>query len=336
MNIKQNLLCLSNAVGIGTIDDAALLAFDMLSKYTDKATKNALNVVGEIKGESDYTLLLEAHIDEVGFVVTHIDDNGFLTVKNCGGIDLRALPSRAVTIHGKQNITGVFCATPPHLAKGEISYDDISVLKIDSLLGVDAKKVISVGDFVSFKATAAEMLNNTVTGKSLDNRAGAVCLLELAKRLQNKALPFNVVFALTTEEELGHRGAKTAAFGIDANEALVLDVSFANGPDIKSTDCGRLHGGAMICISPILDKKISDKLIDISVQSNIPYQLEVAGGSTGTNSDVISITKGGVKTGLVSIPLRNMHSDVEVVAVSDLISVCDLLEQYILKGGAFK
>ncbi len=331
MNIKDNLLSLSNAVGIGSIDTAACFAFDILSKYT-AATKNGLNVVGEIKGKGNHTLLLEAHIDEVGFVVTDIDECGFLTVKNCGGIDLRALPARAVTIHGKRDITGVFCATPPHLAKGDTKYDDISALKIDSLLGENAREVISVGDFVSFKAEAQALLNDRITGKSLDNRAGVACLLEVAKRLSGKELPFNVVFALTDGEELGHRGAKTTAFSTCADAALVLDVTFADGPDIAAKDCGKLSGGGMIGVSPVLDKEISNKLINIAKEKDIPYQIEVMGSATGTNGDVISISKSGVKTGLVSIPLRNMHTDVETVCLNDLSAVCDLLEQYILGG----
>lgn len=331
MNIKDNLLSLSNAVGLGSIEDAANIAFNVISKYTT-ATQNGLNIIGELKGRGNRTLLLEAHIDEVGFVVTDVDANGFLTVKNCGGIDLRALPARAVTIHGKRSVTGVFCATPPHLARGDKKYDDITALKIDSLLGDAARDVISVGDFVSFKQEAKELLNNRITGKSLDNRAGVACLLEVAKRLSGKELPFNVVFALTNEEELGCRGAKTAAFCTCADAALVLDVSFADGPDIAEKDCGRLSGGGMICISPVLDKELSNNLIDIAKENNIPYQLEVTGGATGTNGDVISISKSGVKTGLVSIPLRNMHTDVEMVCIDDLSAVCDLLEQYILGG----
>ncbi len=335
MKLKENLIKLSNAASIGNIDRASEIAFGQLSKYTN-ATKDGLTVIGKIDADSDYTLLLEAHIDEVGFIVTAIDEKGFLTVKNCGGIDLRMLPARVVTVHGKREVTGVFCSTPPHLAKGAVKYDDISAIKIDTLLEEKARDVISVGDYVTFKADAKQLLNGRITGKSLDNRAGVCCLLELAKRLSGKALPFNVVFAMTDQEELGHRGAKTAAFSLDADEAIVLDVSFADAPDVAAKDCGKLHGGGMICISPILDKALSSRLIDIAKQNSIPYQLEVTGGNTGTNGDAISISKSGVKTGLVSIPLRNMHTDVEMVCMDDIISVCDLLEQYILKGGAAK
>ncbi len=332
MNIKETLIKLSNAVSIGDITEASTIAFDTLSKYI-KAEQNGINVVGKMKGESNYTLMLEAHIDEVGFVVTDIDDNGFLTVKNCGGIDLRMLPSRVVTVHGKEKVTGVFCATPPHLG-GVKEYDDISALKIETLLGKNAKDVVSVGDFVTFNTRACELKNGRITGKSLDNRAGVVCLLELAERLCDKKLPFNIVFAFTDQEELGNRGAITATFDIEPDEAIVLDVSFADAPDVSSNDCGKLGGGAMIGMSPILDKAISKKLVLIAKENNMPYQTEVMGGRTGTNGDAVSVSKSGVKTGLVSIPLRNMHSDVEIIDINDIENVCDLLEKYILGGNA--
>lgn len=331
MNIKDTLLKLSNAVSIGNITDASDIACEILSKYA-VTKQDGINVVAELSGNSDYTLMLEAHIDEIGFIVTDIDNNGFLTVKNCGGIDIRMLPSKTVTIHGKEKITGVFCATPPHLG-GVKEYDDISLLKIDTLCGEKAKEIISVGDYVTFNVTAAELQGKRITGKSLDNRAGVVCLLELAQRLSDKKLPYNVTFALTDMEELGNRGAKTAAFDIAPDEAIVLDVSFADAPDVSGNDCGKLGHGAMIGISPILDKTIYKKLMSIATENDLPYQTEVMSGRTGTNSDVISISKTGIKTSLVSIPLRNMHSDVEIIDINDIENICDLLEKYILKGG---
>lgn len=330
MNIKDTLLTLSNAVSIGNITTASEIAFTMLSKYA-KTSRDGINVVGKMAGETDRTLMLEAHIDEVGFIVTDIDADGFLSVKNCGGIDLRMLPAKVVTIHGKEKITGVFCATPPHLG-GPKEYDDISNLKIDTLLGEKASQIISVGDFVTFSANADVLQKGRVTGKSLDNRAGVACLLLLAERLHGKKLPCNVVFAFTDGEELGNRGAKTITFDVDPDEALVIDVSFADAPDVPGNECGKLGHGAMIGMSPILDKDVSRKLVKIAKEKDIAYQTEVMGRKTGTNSDVVSISKKGVKTGLLSIPLRNMHTDVEIVDVNDIENTCNLLENYILGG----
>lgn len=330
MSIENTLFELSEAVGIGNITEASDKAFKILSDFAECRRTGALTVIGEIRGKSDYTLMLDAHIDEVGFVVTDIDSDGFLTVKNCGGIDFGSLPARPVIIHGSQRVNGVFCSTPPHLG-GNTEYGDVSALKIDSLLGAKAKEIISVGDFVTYSQKPAHLCGSRVTGKSIDDRAGVVCLLEVAKRLSKKQLPFNVVFALTDMEELGTRGAKTAAFDISPDEAMVIDVSFAEGPDVTE-DCGKMGEGAMIGVSPVLDKNISKRLISLAKEKNIPYQCEVMNGRTGTNGDVISVSKSGVKTSLVSIPISNMHTDVETVDVKDIESVCDLIEQYILNG----
>lgn len=334
MSIKDTLFELCNAVGAGVLTEAADLAYEKLSQFCDCERKNGLTVVGRMKGEGDKTLMLEAHIDEVTMIVTAVDDEGFVTVSNCGGIDLRGLPSRAVTIHGEKKIPAVFCATPPHLSSGETEYDDISKIKLDTMLGDKAKELIAVGDMVTFSACAESLLGNRVTAKSLDNRAGVTCLLELASRLSSKSLPMNVVFVFSDAEELGMRGAKTASFSINPDEAIAIDVSFASAPDVSPSESGKLGGGAMIGIAPVLDKSISDKLVKIAKENDIPYQCEVMGKTTGTNADVISINREGVKTGLVSIPLRNMHTECEVIDLDDISSVCDILEHYILSGGA--
>lgn len=333
MSIKELLFNLCRADGIGSVREAADIAYEELSKYMPARKTDTLTVIGEMRGESDYTLMLDAHIDEIGFIVTNIDENGFLTVDKCGGIDLRTLPARRVTVHGKEKVPGVFCSTPPHLSSGEIEYTDIVNLKIDTMLGAKAKEIISIGDFVTFCAEPVSLLESRVSAKALDDRAGVVCLLELASRLSGKKLPFNVVFALTDAEELGVRGAKTATFDVSPDEAIALDVSFADGPDIAPTECGKLSGGAMIGVSPVLDREISNKLLSIAKENGTAHQTEVMAGRTGTNGDVISLNKEGVRTGLVSIPERNMHTEVEVVDIKDIESVCDILEQYILKGG---
>ena len=334
MDIKKTLFELSSLCSAAYENGASQRAYEILSKYCEcEKSDNNLTVIGRMSGKSDYTIMLDAHIDEVSMVVTDIDEDGFVTVDKAGGIDIRTLPARPVVIHGSRDIKAVFCSTPPHLASKETEYSDISKIKLDTMLGKGAKEVISVGDVVTYCTEPKSLLGNRVTGKSFDDRAGVVCLLEIAERLSKKELPISVVFVLSDAEELGTRGAKTATFKVMPNEAVAIDVSFGDGPDISPEDCGKLSGGAMIGISPVLDISISKKLIDISENEKIKYQTEVMGKSTGTDSDVISVTQTGVKTGLVSIPLRNMHTDVEIIDLDDLISVCDILEKYILSGG---
>ncbi len=333
MQIKDLLYTLSNLDCIGNITEAADKAYEILSQYTTTEQSFQNNVIGYIKGNSDYTIMLDAHIDQVGFIVTNVDDNGFLTVTSAGGIDLRSLPSRAVTVHGKEKITAVFCSTPPHLASGETEYDDISKIKLDTALGEKAKDIVSIGDYVTFKGECFSLQNGLVCGRSFDDRAGVACLLEVARRLQGKTLPVSVAFSFSSGEELGLRDVRPAAFQIDPQEAIAIDVTFGDCPDVSPEKTCTLGKGGMVGLSPILNKAVSKKLINLAKENNIPYGIEVMGSKTGTNADMISISRSGVKTATLSIPLRNMHSDVEVLNISDLIAVCDLLEKYILSGG---
>ena len=333
IDLKNKLFALSTADGIGNIADASNLAFDMLSKYCTCEKTDNLTVIGFLKGESDYTLMLDAHIDQIGMVVTDVDDNGFLTVKNAGGIDIRSLPSRRVTVHGKEKITAVFCSTPPHLASGEKTYDNITDIKLDTALGKKAKDIVSIGDYVTFSNTPKELINDRVCGRSFDDRAAVACLIAVAEFLSSKKLPINVAFVLSDGEELGLRGIRTASFKVNPDEAVAVDVSFGDGIGISSEECSPLGSGAMIGVSPTLDSKISKKLVSLCENKNIPYTSEVMGSKTGTNADMISVNREGVITGLVSIPLRNMHTDVEIADLKDLKAVCDLLCEYVLSGG---
>ena len=271
MEIKELLYTLSELDCVGSITDAADKAYEILSQYAKTEKTDTYNVIGYLKGKSDYTIMLDAHIDQVGFVVTDVDDNGFLTVATAGGIDLRALPSRAVTVHGKEKITAVFCSTPPHLSDGETEYTDISKIKLDTALGQKAKDVVSVGDYVTFNSPCFELLGDFVGGRSFDDRAGVVCLLELAKRLSDKELPVNVAFVLSGGEELGLRGAVTTAFSVEPDEAIAIDVDFGDSPDVPSDQTSVLGNGGIITFSPILEKSLNKKLITIATENNIPY-----------------------------------------------------------------
>lgn len=334
MGLKENLFALSGADNIGTVTEASKIAYNLLSHHCECEKTDTLTVFGFLKGESNYTLMLDAHIDQIGFIVTDVDDNGFLTVSNAGGIDLRALPSGRVQIHGKEKILGVFCATPPHLSGERNEFDDIKKIKIDSLLGENAKNIIAVGDYVTFCGEPSCLLDSTVCGKSFDNRASVACVIEIAERLKNKKLPFNVAFVLSDSEELGLRGVRPAAFKVNPDEALVLDVTFGDGIGISDEECGKLGLGGMIGVSPCLDNAISQKLISVAKEGNLPYQLEIMSEKSGTNADMVSISREGVKTCTLSIPLRNMHTAQEIVDLNDLNAVCDLVCEYILKGGA--
>lgn len=326
------LFSLSDAASLGDVKKASNIAKTELGKYMSVTEFGTLGLIGRLDKGAAHTLMLDAHIDEVGFVVTSILDKGFVKVANVGGIDKRILPATPVIIHGKREVSAVFASTPPHLGKSEPK--DVTEILLDTGIHTGLEDIVSVGDFVSFDSKATRLCGNRVCGKSFDDRAAVACLIDVASRIYDKSLPFNVVFCLCDQEELGLRGAKTSSFSIECDEAIAIDVSFGDAPDVPDSHLKRLGGGAMIGVSPILNKKITNHLTALCKERNIPFMFEVMSGNTGTDADSITVSKSGIPTGLVSIPLRNMHTPCEIVDLADLDAVADLLEAYILSGGA--
>ncbi len=285
--------------------------------------------------ESARHILIDAHMDQVSMLVTAVDDSGFINISPCGGVDSRTLLGSAVLIHGKEVVTGIVCATPPHLASKETSeFAKTEDLLVDT--GLSAKKVhevVSVGDYISFSAKPQKLLGSRITAPALDNRAGVAVLIYCANLLKDKEIPARVTFLFSTQEEINSVGAKTAVFALDCDETVSVDVSFAKQPGVPEEKCGKLSEGSMIGIAPTLSRAISDKFVGLAKANKIPYQLEVMSTATSTTSDVITASKSGVAGGLLSVPLRNMHTPVEVVDIADIENTARLLAQYILTGG---
>lgn len=336
MQIKQTLFSLTSADFLGGVGDAKNVIKELASKYAPVEELADGGIVATLKGVSDYTLMYEAHYDQIGFVVTEVLEGGFVHVGNAGGIDPRILPSTRVKIYGKEVVTGVFTSIPPHLKGDDNDAPELSNLSVDTGLVDNIFDVISVGDRVVFDAPPCMLADDTVTAASLDDRAGCAALLGALEELSGKQLPVTVKFLFADKEELGMRGAVTSVFTVNPDEAVAVDVSFGDTPGVPSTQTGKMGGGAMICHSPALTKSVVDGLFAVS--KDIPCQPEVTGGRTGTDIDVISVSRCGVKSGLVSVPQRNMHTPAETVRVSDVKAVADVLVNYALnhKGGAAK
>ena len=324
---KEVLKNLCEADGFGGLSGALDVAEGYLSKFAS-VSRVGNSLIGQIKGKGSYTVMLDAHIDEIGMVVTSVE-NGFLKVANVGGIDSRMLAAMKVTVHGKEDVRGVFCSVPPHLDK-EDRVSKITDMYIDTGLGKRAEEIISVGDRITFEQSFKELLGDRVTAKSLDNRAGCAALISCAQRLANQELNCNVIFLLSDMEEIGGTGAKINTFSAFPDEAVAVDVSFGDTPDVSREKTGALGGGAMLGISPLLDKSVTDSLEKAAAQCGVKLQYEVMGGRTATNADSITMTKSGVPTGLLSIPLRNMHTPIEVVDIKDIESVASILTEYVL------
>ncbi len=336
MELKSTLRALCVASGVNGCREAADVAATVLSEFTEEIRRDRMgNVLGVLRSDTPNapTLLLEAHVDEIGFTVTEIDDNGFLKVAPCGGADNRALSAAPVTVLSAPPCNGVFCSTPIHLAKDDAPLTELTERGIDvGMIAEEARSRIPLGTRAVFAAHFEELLGDRVCSKALDNRAGVAAILYALSLLKGNALPFNLAVAFCVQEELGLRGAKTAAFGIKLDAAIVVDVSFAHTPDADKAACGTLGGGVMLGISPILDNNMTESLRELAEKRNLPLQCEVMGETTGTNADVISVTADGVPTVLLSIPLKFMHTPSEVVSLRDVETVARLLAVFVTDG----
>lgn len=331
-HIKQDLMTLCNAEGVGGQSGIVEAAVALLRPFVDEVEVDAMgNVLGirHADHEDAPTLMLEAHLDEIGFLVTHIDDNGFVYTAAAGGIDKRVITAQPVIVFGDKPYYGVFCSTPPHLSKdGELP--DIGQCGIDvGLSGEEAKKHIPVGSRVSYAPHFTELNDHIVSSKALDDRAGMAAILHCLRKIGDGKHGVNIAVAFCVQEELGCRGVTPAVRRLQPTNAIVTDVSFALTPDADPRKCGKLGKGVMIGISPILSD--SAVLVDLAKENSIPYQYEVMGGATGTDADRVTVSLMGIPTMLLSIPQRYMHTPVETVDVRDIAATGNLMAAFIGK-----
>ena len=293
------------------------------SEFGEVTVDNLNNLIIHKKGKGKGKIMLMAHLDEVFMVITELKDNGFLSFKG-NGIDAKTLVSKEVIIHGKEKIQGIIGIKPPHLMNEEDRKKAVTIdtLLIDTGYSKEAlAKLVQPGDFVTIKGNYKELLNNNVSVKTVDDRGGVVALYRCAKELKNVNHDLDVYFVCSAQEEVGHRGAKTATNRINPDIGIAVDVTF---------DCGRYgleHGdtklgkGGVICIGPNIHPKVRKYLMQICKEYSIPYQVEVEAGSTGTDAWDIQIASKGVATLLISIPLKYMHTSVETVNMDDIKNV---------------
>lgn len=333
LELKNVIFDLSSADGVsGEESCAAQYALKYLKNYTDNCYIKNGNVIGNFGNRKNGTLhiLIDAHIDQVGLIVTNIYESGFIGFSNVGGIDRRLLPAQQVCIHGKKKLAGVVCSTPPHLSGSDNKINKIEDFYIDTGMSFEAvSNIVEPGDRITFASMPKELLNDRITGPALDDRSGVASILYALELLRNQKYECSFSIVFSSQEELGERGAKIAAFDIDPDIALAVDVSFAYCLGDREYECGKMGQGPMIGISPSLSREISDKLIEISKNENIPYQLEVMNGLTSTNADQFSVNKTGCKACTVSIPLKYMHTPSEIIQIDDVENTGRLIAAYI-------
>lgn len=335
MDIRKICKQLTEGAGVSGACHTLTAAKELLGEYAEVSTDALGSIIGTV-GEGNTHIMLDAHLDRIGLIVTAVDESGFLRVDKCGGADVRVLAAAEVTVWGKEPLYGVITSTPPHLA----SDDDAKAASFDSIFvdtglpGDKLKKLVSVGDRITIDAPVISLAGTRIAGAALDDRIGMAALLRVLDIIKDKKPAVKVSVLFSVQEETTEAGGKTGAFGISPDEAIAVDVSFATAPGVSETEAGKLGEGAMICISPSLSQKMSEDIISVANENGIKYQTEICPSQTGTNADVISVSKAGIKTGLVSIPLRNMHTQAEVADLEDIEAVAQVIAGYIIRKGA--
>ncbi|MDX1523759.1 MAG: M20/M25/M40 family metallo-hydrolase, partial [Anaerolineae bacterium] len=301
---------------------------------TDQVERDRIGSVVGLKsgmgkpGKPKRKIMLAAHLDEIGGIVTAIDDN-VLRFSQVGWLDARVLMGQEVMVHGWRDLPGVIGSIPPHfLPPGErTDRVDLAKMHIDvGLSPAQLKKLVQVGDLISFRQEPVVLQNSLISGKSLDNRvslaAVVICLQELVKRRH----VWDVYAVATADEEWGrYVGATTQAYAVQPDVALVIDVTFA---DVDEFDV-KLGKGPVLALGPSNNAVIRQRLADICQKLDWPYQSETVASGAGTDAFAIEVSREGVPTLLVSIPSRNMHSPVEIVDPKDVDRTGRLLAEFI-------
>ncbi len=309
------------------------LVIEEVQPLVDKLETDAMgNVLAIKKGKADKRVMAAAHMDEIGFIVTHIDEDGFLRFHTLGGFDPKTLSSQRVIVHGKKDLMGVMGSKPIHLMKPEERNKQVPISEYFIDVGMKREEIIkwvSVGDPVTRERQLIEM-GECVNSKSLDNRVSVFILIEALRALKDKDVPYDIYGVFTVQEEVGLRGAMSSAHHIDPDFGFGLDVTIAF--DVPSAQAHEkvthLGKGAAIKVmdgTSISDYRMVQYLKQLADKREIPWQPEVLPAGGTDTAGVQRSGKKGAIAGAISIPLRHMHQTIEMAHKGDIENCINLL-----------
>jgi len=291
------------------------------------------NSIAVVNPEGSPKIMLCGHIDEVGFMVNYINDEGFLYMSAIGGVDPLIALGRDVIIHNKNGpVRGVTGRIPTHLQNDE-EEEEIKLHKIYVDIGAldreNAFEMVSVGDPVTFDVGFRELSNGRIVARGLDDRMGAWCVAEaLMELVRSDKLSAAVYGVATVQEEIGTSGAIISSFALGPKAAVAIDATHATDiPDVTKEKTGdvQLGGGPTISVGSLMHRKVREMLKEAAENNRIPNQIVTAPCWSGTDADVISVSRSGIPSGLVSVPNRYMHTPVEMIQLDDLENTVKLL-----------
>ncbi len=293
------------------------------------------NVIARLDGpEGAPRLMLAGHCDEVGFMVKYVDDNGFLYFAPVGGVDAHLVPGQRVTVHSAAGpLPGVVGKRPIHQIEVKdrekvLPFKD-QFIDIGCIDKEAAMQLVAIGDPITFAVGVERLQGSRVTSRALDDKMGAFIVAEVLKEVQRRADQSVTLFGVSTvQEEIGLRGGATSAYGVKPDLGIVVEVTFASDyPDYDHKQAGevRLGKGPVLARGPNINPILFNLLIDTAREEEIPVQIVGVPRATGTDANVMQLVHGGVATALVNVPLRYMHTPVEVLDLEDLDAAIKLL-----------
>lgn len=320
----------------GYEDEAAAAWYAEAQKFADSVRRDCHgNTDAVIHPGGRPRIMLTGHYDEIGFLVTHIDKEGFLWIAPVGGWDPQIPQGHRVVIRGRKgHVPGVIGKCPVHLLRDEARrrVTEITDIWVDigARNGMEAENLVAVGDPLVLDHEMVELLGDRVAARAFDDRAGAFVVLETARALARRHPHAEVHAVATVQEEIGLRGARTAAFRVDPDVGLAVDVTFATdhpsmGEAMKREGRVELGRGPVISRGANINNKVFDLLVGTAQAQKMSYQVVAEPHATGTDANAIQLSRAGVATGLVSIPTRYLHSSCELISLSDVERCVDLL-----------
>jgi putative aminopeptidase FrvX len=309
---------------------------EYVAPFADSVTTDALgNVIAAVNPEGSPRVMLAGHIDEIGFLITYISDEGYCYFRTIGGHDNAVIVGQRVTVHTANGpMGGVIGKKPVHVLTAEERGKPVELQDLWIDLGVTGGKDevaaagVRVGDPATYDIGMTRLLGDRITARALDNRIGAWVVAEALRRVKEKS-PRAAVFAVATvQEEVGLRGAHTSAYGIAPNLGIAVDVTFASdfpSMDKRKTGELKLGSGPTILRGANASRKLADRMIALAEEVKLPYQIEAAPGGTGTDANAMQISRAGMTTGLIGVPLRYMHTPCEVISLADADNAAELM-----------
>lgn len=335
MELRAIIEKLSSMYGpISFEQDVTAWLAEQIKPFCDKVYTDVMGNLIAVKKcgkENAPKMILDAHIDEIGLIVTGIE-NGFLHFAPLGGVDPRILPALQVKVLTDPPIHGLIDSLPPHALKADEMEKPFDIEKLTIDIGMsqeEAEKLVPLGTPVVFDVEPVMLGENRLCGKSLDDRACAAIICKVMEELAEDTLNLDMYYLFSAQEEVGARGATTAAFDIAPDYCIAMDVNFAKSPDSNGYDQMDMGGGPAIAIGPNMNHKMSTDLIGLAKNLEMPYQVDVIRANSGTNAWPIQISRGGVATALISLPLKYMHTPHEVMDLRDGENIVKLVSEYI-------